>query len=371
MKIGIDIRPLSFLNDMAGLYQHIYHLVLNLIAIDTRNNYRLLSAFKGFRGEVSIDGKYVQRFPCRLSDFVLDKLSMPIEFLMGKVDIFHGPYFFIPRHIRCKSIVTIHDLMPFRHTEFLRPEWVLSIKKKIYLSVKRADALIAVSNFTKNEIVELLNIPEERIRVIHNGIAQIFKPVNDTMKIERVKSKYGVNGSYLLFVGNIEPKKNIERVIYAYLSLRQSLNCKYPLLVVGKKTLYFQSLLEVIRRYNAEKDIIFTDVVSNDELACLYSGAQFLIFPSLYEGFGIPVIEAMACGLPVITSNVTSLPEVVGDAALQVDPLSVDDITGAMHSLLYNNELRVTLQRRGFERAKLFSWEKTARETLSVYQEIV
>jgi glycosyltransferase involved in cell wall biosynthesis len=170
MKIGIDIRPLSFLKDMAGIYQHIYNLISNFLDIDFQNEYTLLSTLKGFQGNGEIPGSFIKRFPGRLSELLLERLNMPIEFLISGVDIFHGPCFFIPRHLRCRSIVTMHDLMAFRHPELLNPEWVVSIKKKVYASAKRADAIIAVSEFTKGEIVELLNIPEERIRVIYNDL---------------------------------------------------------------------------------------------------------------------------------------------------------------------------------------------------------
>lgn len=372
MKIGIDIRSLSIFNK-AGIYQYTYNLVSSLLAIDSHNDYILFSAFlhgKGFRGDGRIKSKFVRRFPGRFLDLILERHPIPIEWIIGKLDIFHGPCYFIPNSLRCKLIVTIHDLMFFRYPEFLRPEWVVSLKKRIYASSKRADAVIAVSNFTKREITELLNIPEERIWVIYNGIASNFRPVNDKAKIEEMKSKYGVKSPYLLFVGNIEPKKNIETLIRAYVELRNSTIYKYSLLVVGKKAWHFPTVWHTVKQLNVEKDVIFLDIVDSDDLPYLYSGAEVFIFPSLFEGFGIPVIEAMACGTPVVASNLTSLPEIAGDAAVLVDPLNVEEITGAIYNVLSNSELRRQLVKKGLERAKDFSWEKTARETLALYKEL-
>lgn len=367
MKIGIDIRQLSTLDNKAGLYQYTYNLVSNLLSVDHSNSYTLLSSLRGFQGDERIKSNFILRTSGRLSGLFLNKLSIPVECLMGRLDIFHGPCFFVPYSLRCKSVVTIHDLMVLRHPEFLKPEWVVSIRKEISASVRRSDAVIAVSSFTKKEIMELLNIPEERIRVIHNGVSPIFRPIREREKIEEVKAKFGVEGPYLLFVGNIEPKKNIETLIYAYRELRNSTSFKYPLLIAGKKSWHFPAIWKLIQQHRMEKDIIFTDVINDDELACLYNGAELFVFPSLFEGFGIPVIEAMACGVTVVTSNRASIPEIADDAALLVDPMNVNDIAHAMYSMLRDDKLRASLRQKGIERAKLFSWEKAARETVSLY----
>ncbi len=374
MKIGIDIRPLSIFNTKAGLYQYTYHLVSGLLAIDSKNHYSLLSSYhhgRGFRGDRRIENKFVHRFPGRLSHLILEKWGIPIELMMGKLDLFHGPCFFIPNHLSCSAIVTIHDMMTLRYPEFLESKESIAYTNKIYISVKRADAIITVSNFTKKEIVELINVSEEKIRVIYNGIDPTFCPTKDREDIEKVKAKYGVQGPYLLFVGNIERKKNIEKLIHAYMELRNSSIYKYPLVVVGKKSMYFKTLWEAVQQHHAKEHTIFTDVVDDDDLRLLYSGAELFVFPSLFEGFGLPVIEAMASGIPVIASNRTSIPEIAGEAAVLIDPLNVEEIARAMYDVLSNSSLRKHLIEKGIKRSKDFSWEKTARETLKLYQELV
>lgn len=372
MRIGIDIRYLSVHNSKAGIYQYIYNLVANLLSIDSSNDYVLFSAYsrgKGFQGDRSIPNKLIRRFPGQFSDFFLTKLLVPIEFFAGRIDVFHGPCFFVPKSIGCKSVSTVHDLMTLRHPEFLTQSLNSDFRKKVYASLN-ADAIIAVSNFTKQEIVELLKFPEERIRVVYNGISPIFRPIEDRAKIEEIKVKYGVKGPYFLSVGNIEPKKNIETLIRACAKLRKETIYKYPLLVVGFKGWGFQKVWEVVQQCHSENETLFIGVVDGDELPYLYSGAESFIFPSLFEGFGIPLIEAMACGTPVIASSRTSIPEVTAGAALLVEPLNADGLAAAIYEILSDPERKKGLVERGIERAKFFSWKKTAKETLNLYEEL-
>jgi glycosyltransferase involved in cell wall biosynthesis len=371
MHIGIDIRPLGYLNDKAGLYQHIYNLVSSLLYIDHKNKYTLLSSVRGFRGDEKIQGRLFKRFSGKLTELFFERMALPIEFLMGKLDLFHGPCYFVPNSLHCKVLVTFHDLMAYRHPEFLKPEWVISLKQKVAVSAKRADMIIAVSDFTKGEIIDLLNFPEERIRVIHNGISPFFHPVDDIEQIKRVKAKYGIDRPYILFVSNIEPKKNIETLLHAFVKLRNTSDFDCLLVIVGKKAWYFKAIWDVVKRLHVEKDAIFTDVVDDESLPYLYGSAELFVFPSFFEGYGIPVIEAMACGTPVIASNRTSIPEIAEDAAILIDPVNADEIADAIYRVISDTSLRDHLIRKGFERAKRFSWEKTARETLALYNEII
>jgi glycosyltransferase involved in cell wall biosynthesis len=370
VKVSIDIRELSTSEDRAGKYQYIYNLVSNLLSIDFNNDYSLLSFIKGFKGDENITSEIIYHFSGRLTRLFLERLFIPVDFLMGKIDVFHGPFYYIPVCRRARSVVTIHDLTAIKYPELLEPEWAVYFKKKIKASVEKADAVIAISNFTKEEIVESLHIDDEKIRVIYNGIAQRFKPVTNKIEIQEVTAKYGVSEPYLLFVGMIKPNKNIQTLIRAYIELRKSATYEYPLVIVGDKSWDFDEVMKVVHKFKAENGIIFTGVVSDEDLPYLYSGAELFVFPSLLEGFGIPVIEAMACGTPVVTSNRTSIPEITNGAAILVDPLDVNAIAEAMHSIVSDSELRGRLSEKGINQAKVFSWEKTARETLQLYHEI-
>lgn len=369
MHIGIDIRPLSYLNDKAGLYQYIYNLVYSLLCIDNKNEYTLLSS-RGFHGDEKIHRNLLKRYPGKMTDLFFEKLPLPIEFLIGKVNLFHGPCYFVPNSLISKLVVTFHDLMAYRHPEFLKPEWVISIKQKVTVSSKRADIIIAVSNFTKGEIIDLLKFPEERIRVVHNGISPLFCPVNDMKQLKIIKVRYGIDRPYILFVSNIEPKKNIETLLHAYVKLRNSTDLDYLLVIAGKKAWHFKAILDVVKQLHIEKDTIFTDVVDDLSLPFLYSGAEVFVFPSLFEGYGIPVIEAMACGTPVIASKLTSIPEIAEDAAVLIDPLNADEMADSIYRVISDTSLRNELIHKGFEQAKKFSWEKTAKKTLAIYNEL-
>ncbi|HWT79840.1 MAG TPA: glycosyltransferase family 1 protein [Candidatus Methylomirabilis sp.] len=374
MRIGIDIREVSLLSrSKVGWYQYTYNLVANLLAIDAQNEYRLLSMLcrgKGFGGDERIPTASVRRLPGKLTGVLLERLSLPIECLLGPLDVFHGPCDFLPRSLRSRRILTLHDLMALRRQEFIDPGWIASLRKRVCAAAKQADAIIAVSEFTKAEIVELLDIPPKRIRVIHNGIAPVYRQVGDPGRVEQVKAKYGIARPYVLFVGNIEPKKNIEALIRAFAALRNGSTSSLSVVVAGHKDWHFPAIQVVVRECRAERDVVFTGPVDGDDLPLLYQGAVLFVFPSLFEGFGIPVIEAMARGVPVVASDRTSIPEVAGDAAMLVDPLDVAQMADAMRRLVSDTALRNEYIRRGHQRAEAFSWEKAARETLQLYQDV-
>jgi glycosyltransferase involved in cell wall biosynthesis len=373
MKIGIDIRELSMSTAKSGWYQYTYNLASHLLTIDGHNEYRLLSMFargRGFRGDDKIPKKFVWRVPGRVTAAVCERLSLPVELLLGGLNVFHGPGEFIPRPFRCKSILTIHDLMAFRHPEFIDPEWLGPHTQRILTAANEADAIIAVSQFTKGEIVRLLRIPEARIRVVYNGISPAFRPMGDNEHMEKVRVKYGIRGPYLLFVGNIEPKKNLNTLILACAELWKATSYKYPLAIVGQKDWHFEAVRELVQKLHLEREVIFTGVVDGEDRPSLYSGAELFVFPSLFEGFGIPVIEAMACGTPVVASNRASIPEVADDAAVLVDPLNASRMAEAMYTVLADPSVKTRCIQRGLQRAKTFSWERTARETLKLYQDV-
>jgi glycosyltransferase involved in cell wall biosynthesis len=227
-------------------------------------------------------------------------------------------------------------------------------KRKLEWVKKEARLVIAVSENTKKDIVELLGIPAKKIRVIYEASNEKLKIQNSKFKIDEIKRKYGIEGNYILALGG-SPRKNLGRLIKAYnVSVTQYLNIELVIVGNSQNTKY------------QIPNTKYLGYVPQDELASLYSGALCFVYPSLYEGFGLPVLEAMACGCPVVTSNVSSLPEVAGEAAVLVDPLSEKSIAAGIKEVLKKREDMV---KRGYERVKLFSWEKCARETLAVYQE--
>jgi glycosyltransferase involved in cell wall biosynthesis len=265
------------------------------------------------------------------------------------------------------QIITIHDLLAFHfpHQNKFQYYYYRYFLDKI---IRHSKAVIAVSQSTKKDITKHLNYPADKIHVIYGGYDQSFfkpKPQDDDL----IKRKYNIE-KYILTVGATYPHKNIERLIISYSLLPDRLKKEYKLVVAGSREKYTHALMLLVKERDLQSNIVFTGYVSFDDLPYLYSGAAALVYPSLYEGFGLPPLEAMACGCPVVVSNISSLPEVCGDAAFYIDPYNVDDIANGIAKVLTDGILKEDLIRKGLERAKLFSWEKAARGILKVIESI-
>jgi glycosyltransferase involved in cell wall biosynthesis len=268
------------------------------------------------------------------------------------------------------NIITIHDLA------FLAMPETFPIGKRLYKSVAvrqsihKADKIIAVSHATKEECIRLLNVPKEKIKVIYNGIDSNFKKINLPDIINNTRKQFGLSKKFILFVGTLEPRKNIIRLIKAFHQLMTAGYIDHKLVIAGKKGWLYSEIFSEVDRLSLNDSVIFLNYITQNDLVNLYSLADMLVYPSLYEGFGFPPLEAMACELPVVASNISSMPEVLGDAALLVDPYSIDDISSAMTKILSDAELRKRLTEKGLQRAKQFSWQMFARELLKVFDEI-
>ncbi len=275
-------------------------------------------------------------------------------------------------HLKIPFIITVHDLIryfdlrgygTFIHPPNLRDSYYLNLD---YKGIKKAIRIIAVSQATKNDLIQYLHIPKERISVVYPGVDHdLFRPVP-----ERIYQK-----PYLLFVGSEHPRKNLSVVLKAFSRLKREprfsdLRLVKVSLAGGRETEFRKKTLELIDALDLHRDVLFTEFVPEADLPVYYSGARVLLLPSLYEGFGLPALEAMACGCPVITSAITSLPEVVGEAGIKVDPYDIDGFTRSIRQVLTDDELRNNMVRKGLERAKEFSWEKAAEETRRVYMEV-
>jgi glycosyltransferase involved in cell wall biosynthesis len=268
--------------------------------------------------------------------------------------------------VKGKAIVTVHDMTIHRFPETVRAKTKYMLHSSLKKSLKRADAVMTISEFSKSELLQFYDYPPEKIQVIHCGVdPELY---NDRVSEEAVinaKAKYGIAGEYQLYLGTLEPRKNIERLVEAY--ARRKANVPRLVLAGGRGWLY-EGIFEKVRALNLENAVIFTGYVDDGDKAALYSGAEFFVFPSLYEGFGMPPLEAMACGTPVLTSNAASLPEVCGDCAVYIDPYSTEDIADAMEKLSGDAELRKRLSAQGLEQAQKFSWDDSAGKLFNVYQ---
>ncbi|MBN1622512.1 MAG: glycosyltransferase family 4 protein [Endomicrobiales bacterium] len=354
MKIGIDVQSTTGI--FSGLGYYTKNLIQNISRIDTKNEYILLS-HDNFAGKLST--------PKRI---VWEQAVLGIKAYMNKLDLLHVPCFTPPLIRKCKLIVTIHDLIGVR-----MPENSLAFPSRFYWGryfpnlSKRADIIITDSEYSRKDIIELLKIPENRIKVIPLAAGERFKPGKDKDMVQQTKNKYNIgNSPYVLFVGNIEYRKNIILLLKIWKKLR----LPHKLVLAGSKTGYTDNLVRFISENEIKDRVLLTDYISDEDIVNLYNGADLFVYPSLYEGFGLPVLEAMSCGTPVIASNTTSLPEIVSDAGILTDPNNIDELQDAIVKVLSDSSLRSKLKEKGLIRSKLFSWERVARETLEVYNGI-
>ncbi|RJQ37936.1 glycosyltransferase family 1 protein [Candidatus Microgenomates bacterium] len=301
------------------------------------------------------------------------QIGLPINLFTRKPkpDIFFSPTHYAPRFSPIPTVISVMDLSFLHFPELFKKSDLYQLKNWTAYSVKKASKIFTISKASKNDIIRKYGVPEDKVVVTYPGLK--FKIQNSKFKVQsmdELKKKYGISGKFILFVGTLQPRKNIEKLIEAYSKIVEEND--FPVLViVGKKGWLYEDILKAPKKYGVEDKVKFLDFVPNEDLPILYQNALFFILPSLYEGFGLPVLEAMQNSCPVITSNVSSLPEAGGDAALYVDPKDTGDIASKMKLLINDEKLRKELIEKGHQQVKKFSWEKTAKETLKVLEEVV
>ena len=383
MKIGIDSRVLMD-EHYSGVSEYTANLLIALLAQDKINEYKLFYnsfhdqsvKFKNYeQNKVEI---IAQHFPNKIFNYVLEKtLKWPkLDKVLGGVDIFFSPHFnfsSFSKQTELKKLITVHDLSFLRHPEFFSKRknfWHRALAIKNFL--RQADLIIAVSENTKADIIDLMGIEAQKIKVIYSGNNLLKREISETEK-KNFLIKYKLTGRLILYLGNIEPRKNITRLISAFNLLRSNQNNKFKdlkLVLAGASGWKNKKIYQAYKKSPFQNDIIFLGYISKKEREIAYRVSQIFVYPSLYEGFGFPPLEAMANGLPVLCSNVTSLPEVVADAALMINPFSEQEISHALELLLTDQNLRQQLIIKGYQQAAKFSWEKTANEYLKVFQQL-
>jgi len=303
----------------------------------------------------------------RFKRILVENFSLPAYFRKYHFDLYHSPNYVLPYFTDIPSVLTIHDLLTLDHPELCQTESALYFKFFLPPSAKKAIRIIAVSNTVKKDILRHFWIPQEKVRVIYHGVNPVFKRSLD----EAVLKKYHLPDRYILFVGNLEPKKNLERLIRAFDLLKRNTDIPHKLVLAGKKGWKYQSVFDTVAGLKINSEVIFTGYVPLEDLPAIYSMADLFAFPSLYEGFGIPPLEAMACEVPVLVSDKGALPEITGGACLQVDPFNVNGIAQGMYLLLADTHFRNKSVRSGKEWASRFTWENAAGETLKIYEQAI
>ena len=368
MHIGIDAHAVG--TGLAGNETYVTNLVEALAEVDAENLYTLYvtkpAAVERFAGRWPNFGV---RRTLPHSPVVRIPVTLSAELRRRPVDVLHVQ-FTAPPFAPCPVVATIHDLA-FEHLPdtFKRRSW-MQLRLTVRRTARRAAQIITVSEYSKRDIVETYGVAPDRVTVTHEAAAEHFRPVTDERELRRVRQLYGIEGDYILAVGSVQPRKNLARLVSAYSDLRRRrAQAKLPrLVIVGKLAWLYEETLRAVEERGVRDAVTFTGYVPEGDLPALYSGALCFAYPSFFEGFGLPPIEAMRCGAPVLVGDRTSLPEVVGDAGLLFDPFDTAAISDALARVVDDAGLRQHLRERGLARAAQFDWRETARRTLEVYQ---
>lgn len=383
LQIGVDALLLQ--RPEVGMGQHLFHLLRGLDQYDRENRYILLSprfrrASIGRFPQLSDRFQNIEvvsalrRFGERFERLWWEQVGIVRASHREHIELLHCPYFAAPYFLPVRTVVTVHDVIPL-----VMPEYRARPESKVYTSlvaftVRRVDAIITVSEHSKRDIIRTLRIPEERIHVTGNAVDESYRPITDTRVIDAVRERYGIGPRYILYFGGFDVRKNVDRVLQAYKALPGPVREEYQLVIAGRLHLLGHPLYPDprprVRELGLDDQVVVTGQIREQDKAPLYSAAAVYLFPSLYEGFGIPVLEAMACGAAVITSNTSALPEVAGDGAYLVDPYDTAAITRAIEDLLEDRPKRDALRERALARARHFSWERVAQQTLAVYTKL-
>ncbi len=354
MKIAIDAQ--TTLGQKTGFGFYVENLVKALAKVDPKNEYVLI------RPQTEKDFSTPQRL-------WWDQVVFPNRAKKSDVDLLHQPCFSAPVFYNGKIVVTCHDLISVFFPENLPLASRLFYSRWMPFSYQKASMIIADSEHTKKDLMSLLKIPESKIRVIHLAVSSNFRPIKSPRILNRIKKKYQTGKKYFLHVGTLEPRKNLEFLVKIFaLAIRE--NIEENLVIAGKKGWYYNDLFELVKKLNLSKRVIFTGYFEEKDLPALYSGATALLFPSLYEGFGLPPLEAMACGTPVIVSSTSSIPEVVGRAGILLPPKDEKLWVKNILKIIQDKGLTKTLKALGPIEAGKFSWEETAEKTIEVYKEV-
>ncbi len=374
MNIGFDISALSIPKSGVGNYQ--VNLLSALLKIDKENfynlyafNFRNKKRFKEIKFPSSNYKINISSIPQRLITAWWLMFNFPsLESVVGDCDIYHVSEICIQPTKKAKTVAFVHDLTTLLHSRHHARSNVFAHKMR-FKNINKVDAILTNSDYTKGDIIKHLNINPDKIFVTYLGADKRFCP-KLKKNIQSILYKYNLNKPYILFVGTLEPRKNVQTLIKAFDELKKKHDLPHQLVLIGRAGWLYEDIFKTIKQSRNKNDIKCLGYVEDKDLPILMNGAKVFVYPSFYEGFGLPILEAMQCGTPVITSNTSSMPEVGGDACLYIEPEDVTGLADQIYRVVYNNELIEDLSQKGIKRAKNFSWDKCARETLKIYESL-
>jgi glycosyltransferase involved in cell wall biosynthesis len=376
MHVVLDARYIARRQSGVGAYAQ--RLITGLATIDQENHYTCLVAADGpglpvRQANVAAAPTFVS-FEDHLRGDLWLLGYLPFRLRALRTDVYHGPAVFLP-HVKLgyATVVTIHDLVSFLFPETVPRKYSLYMRLMTRLASRSANRIIAVSHATKADLVQILRVPPSKIVVIHEAVGPEFSSPPSRHAVEDVAQRYGLRSPYCLFVGNLEPRKNLPGLIQAFAQVRRRLGATgraVQLVLAGTRAWLHTGIFRAVEEHGLGDAVVFTDYVPLADLPALYAGATCFVFPSLYEGFGLPVLEAMAAGAPVVAARAGSIPEVAGDAAVLVDARAPEELATAIEAVLTDATFRERLVARGRARAAMFEWNTVARETRAVYDAV-
>jgi glycosyltransferase involved in cell wall biosynthesis/ubiquinone/menaquinone biosynthesis C-methylase UbiE len=374
MKIAIDVS--LAVGESAGVGSYTLGLLEGLAAIDAENEYLLYSYLdRGPFPYLTLSQRHNFSFQTIKPggehwELIWSCADLPPKETLPPVDILHSPFFNAPKEHHGALVVTIHDIAFLRYPQFHTEANRLHCLNGTLKAALYADRIIAVSHHTKRDLMDYFSVSEDRIRVIYEAPRNIYYPEKDLVFVRSTLEHLGIYHNFILVVGSCEPRKNLKTLLQAYATYVQRYSDRELLVVAGGAGWLNEDISLSVADLGLAERVRFLGYVEESDLRVLYSAARLFVYPSFYEGFGLPPLEAMACGAPVITSNTSALPEVVGDAAILIDPHNSEELCQAMKAVLSDGDLRLKMRQQSLKRARFFSWERVAQETLAVYQEV-
>jgi glycosyltransferase involved in cell wall biosynthesis len=370
MKIAIEARPIKW-SYGTGIGNYTYCLIEKLNEIDQTNNYTFLWPDQHPESFIPMQRPYTSYFLPK--DDRREELEIPVWLQQEEADLYHLPQngFRIPQNTTSKLVVTIHDLIPYILPEMVRPSFLKRFILEMPEIIERSDHIITVSHAAKLDIIKLFKVAPAKISVVPSAPAASYRRLPPVTVAEQLHQKYRLRRPFILYVGGLNPRKNIAELIYAYSKISRELPDGQLLVIPGSEGHHLQQLHTLVNALDLEANVVFPGFVASVDLPLLYNGADLFVYPSLYEGFGLPPIEAMACGTPVIVANTSSLPEVVGEAALLVNPHDTLQLAETMWQVLNDPALAANLTNQGLEHCKKYTWEANATQILQIYKDTV
>lgn len=374
IHVGLNAHLLSLSRSYrgAGISWYIFNLLKNLAQVSPDFCYSAFLNERAFQEPSLTLHRSVWPTQRPLVRILWEQLVQPLALRRTGVNLLHALAFVAPLAAPCPFVVTVYDLSFWRYPDAFRPfnRWYL--RQFTTHSVKRARAVIAISESTRQDVIHLLGAPPQKVHTIYCGVDESFQPLPPA-EVAAFKSARGLPDTFVLFLGTLEPRKNVDGLIRAYASWRQRESNAPPLFIAGGKGWYYHHIFSLVESLNLTDSIRFADYIPQSELPLWYNAASLFVYPSHFEGFGLPVLEAMACGTPVITSTASSLPEITGPngAAGLVNPTDTEALAEAMRQVMNNRDQRTSMAEQGLARAAGFRWGKTARETVEVYRKVM